>query len=378
MKKKITAALACAIIVLSLAGCSKNEGTPESSPNSSNTESSSKGERSSEDVNSSDESKPSESDPDESKPESSSGENSKDSSTESTPESKPEEQQPVDPIDWSTVPYADELDFIVVDYKDGVKINEYRGKETILKIPETINGKKVLLLEALIFPSNIKGLSIPNSVTIIPSVLINPLAYDFQSVVLPDKYYTVNAPKFLDLSKEAYTDDKTVFTYLGNTYQMPEDFIKLHDALYPGTGKILVSKDGKLKKVSIAIKDVVIPDNVTSIEEGAFSNCDLIEDITIPGKITEIHGNKDAIPFLAIFYRCPNLKSVTFAEGVTKIDGYIFNICPKLETITLPDTLTHLDKDSLSGIPKQAQVTYKGVTYKSNQLDSLYKAVNGN
>ncbi len=89
--KKITAALACAMIVLSLAGCSKNEGTPESSPNSSNTESSDKGESSySESVNSSDESKPEESKPSESKPDESKPNESKPS------ESKPDESKPTE------------------------------------------------------------------------------------------------------------------------------------------------------------------------------------------------------------------------------------------------------------------------------------------
>ncbi len=388
MKKKITAALVCAAMVLSLAGCAGDKqfdgffdgvydnNSGESKPTSSK-QTSSKPTSSKSTSSKSEESKPEESKPDESKP-------AESSSAESTPESKPEEQQPVDPIDWSTVPYVDELDFLYEEVEGGVMITEYRGSETILKIPETINGKTVVALaERGVVPYSAIGLSIPNSVTVFPRFLIQ--YRDLQSVVLPDNYNgstddwgrLVPTPEFLDDYEEERTKEKTVFTYLGKTYQMPEDLIKLKDALYPGTGKILVSEDGVLTKVSIAIKDVVIPDNVTSIGEGAFENCDLIEDITIPGRITEINGDGRGIR--DIFYNCPNLKSVTFAEGVTKIDGNIFYMCPKLETITLPDSLTHLGEAWLSGgAPKYLQVTYKGVTYKSNQLPNLYKAVNGN
>ncbi len=450
MKKKITAALACAIIVLSLAGCADQEsGRDDSKSERSSKEKSSY----SEDVNSSgdskpDESKPSESDPDESKPESSSGESSNGSSTESKPE-KP----PVETVDWSKIEYAEDLDFIVEDAEGGVVITQYIGTATQVKIPQTINGKTVVTLGRTrqmdeyftLFPSNVTDVNIPNSVTD-----INKYAFEkhenIKSVVLPDNYVT-DSYAFLSNCPSK----NTVYTFLGNTYCLPDDKIKLQDALFPGTGKMWIrDSDNSLLRVSITIKDVVIPDNVTSLSENAFYNCDLIENITIPVDLISFRTRRNGgnVEFTeqgthAYFNNCPNLKSVTFAEGVTKLEtndteeqaivdmdhpdnarGIFYN-CPKLETINLPESLTEIGVNAFAGCtalksmtipgnvkelkigtflgctalesvtlpdgltrisencfgeepPKNLQVTYKGVTYKSNQLPNLYRVVNGN
>lgn len=446
MKKKITAALACAIIVLSLAGCADQEsGRDDSKSERSSKEKSSY----SEDVNSSGESKPSESDPDESKPESSSGESSNGSSAESKPE-KP----PVETVDWSKIEYAEDLDFIVEDAEGGVVIAQYIGTETKVKIPQTINGKTVVTLGKnwkmgesyqTLFPSNVTDVNIPNSVTDIKKYAFDK-CNSLKSVVIPENYVT-DSYAFLSNCPSK----NTVYTFLGNTYCLPDDEIKLKDALFPGTGKMWIrDSDSSLVRVSITIKDVVIPDNVTSLSENAFYNCDLIENITIPVDLISFRTRRNggSVKFTeqgthAYFNNCPNLKSVTFAEGVTKLetndteeqaidDMYhpdnargIFYNCPKLETINLPESLTEIGVNAFAGCtalksmtipgnvkelktgtflgctalesvtlpdgltkiseycfgkepPKNLQVTYKGVTYKSNQLPNLYRVVNGN
>lgn len=46
---------------------------------------------------------------------------------------------------------SDNKDFIISDYKSGVCINKYLGKEENIKIPDTLDGKKVIKLGAYIY-----------------------------------------------------------------------------------------------------------------------------------------------------------------------------------------------------------------------------------
>lgn len=127
MKKKILAALICAALALTMTACSEKE-----DPNDNSSKDKSSKSSVTEGV-----STPSDSD-------------NSSSETSSTADSKPEESKPEETstpagsgIDWGSVPYADELDFMTDNYKDGVRIIQYLGSESVLKIPETIDGKKV-------------------------------------------------------------------------------------------------------------------------------------------------------------------------------------------------------------------------------------------
>ncbi len=59
-----------------------------------------------------------------------------------------------------------------------------------------------------------------------------------------------------------------------------------------------------------------IPDGVTSIDDGAFKNCTLLESITIPDSVTSI-GSK-------AFSKCTSLESITIPDGITSIGRNAF------------------------------------------------------
>jgi hypothetical protein len=73
------------------------------------------------------------------------------------------------------------------------------------------------------------------------------------------------------------------------------------------------------------LTSVTIPESVTSIENDAFHNCYSLTSVTIPGSVTSI-GN-DA------FYYCSSLTSVTIPESVTRIGNYAFYNCRSLTSI---------------------------------------------
>ena len=82
------------------------------------------------------------------------------------------------------------------------------------------------------------------------------------------------------------------------------------------------------------IKNIVIPNSVTFINDYVFSGFSGLKSITIPNSVTSIGEYA--------FFECDGLTSVTIPEGVTNIGNNSFNKCTNLEKVTLPNTLTSI------------------------------------
>lgn len=77
-----------------------------------------------------------------------------------------------------------------------------------------------------------------------------------------------------------------------------------------------------------------IPDSVTCIEWGAFSECKNLESIHIPDSVKEVGG--------FAFEECSNLTSLTIPDGVTKINYGMAAECEKLASIKFPDSINSI------------------------------------
>ena len=67
------------------------------------------------------------------------------------------------------------------------------------------------------------------------------------------------------------------------------------------------------------VKDLVIPNSVTSIGSHAFYYCSGLTSVTIPNSVTSIGHSA--------FYKCSALTSVTIGNSVTSIGEYAFEDC---------------------------------------------------
>lgn len=98
-------------------------------------------------------------------------------------------------------------------------------------------------------------------------------------------------------------------------------------------------------------ENVVIPDGITSIDDGAFENYDKIKTIVIPESVTYIGDNafKNCISLETVvlpqnlkylgtraFKDCKNLKSIVINENIETIEFGILEGCNSLESLTLP------------------------------------------
>jgi hypothetical protein len=83
--------------------------------------------------------------------------------------------------------------------------------------------------------------------------------------------------------------------------------------------------------------DFVIPDEVTSIGNGAFVNCTNLTSVTIPNRVTSI--GDDA------FSSCSGLISISIGNGVTSIGEYVFTGCSNLVSVIVETNNTNYSSD---------------------------------
>ena len=105
------------------------------------------------------------------------------------------------------------------------------------------------------------------------------------------------------------------------------------------------------------LKNILIPNSVTSIGESAFQGCRDLTSITIPNSVTSIGGS--AFSFCtgltsitipnsvtsigyAAFSGCSGLTSITIPNSVTTIGYYAFEYCSGLTSITIPNSVTSI------------------------------------
>lgn len=119
-----------------------------------------------------------------------------------------------------------------------------------------------------------------------------------------------------------------------------------------------------------SLKNIVIPDGVTSIGERAFSSCGLT-DIMIPENVEYIGEGA--------FHGCEKLESIVIPDGITSIGDYTFCECSSLTDITLPESVESIgkhafEKSAITNITLSDKVTSIGESAfaQCNRLTDVY------
>ena len=103
------------------------------------------------------------------------------------------------------------------------------------------------------------------------------------------------------------------------------------------------------------VKDLVIPNSVTSIGNYAFYGCSGLTSVTIPNSVTSIADYA--------FEHCSGLTSVTIPNSVTSIGEFAFSDCSGLTSVIIPNSVTSIGACAFSGCSGLTSVTIpNGVT----------------
>jgi hypothetical protein len=135
-----------------------------------------------------------------------------------------------------------------------------------------------------------------------------------------------------------------------------------------------------------------IPDSVTKIENGAFSDCSNLTSIEFPEGLISIgdYAFEDCEGLISIelpeslvsignfaFMGCSNLISIELPEGLTTIGKLAFSACYSLETIKIPKGVTKIEQSTFSHceslrliqIPSTVTKIYNNaITYTNNAM----------
>ena len=131
------------------------------------------------------------------------------------------------------------------------------------------------------------------------------------------------------------------------------------------------------------LKEVVFPNDVSSIGLGAFSFNTVIERVTLPNGLKEISNmafdgckaleeivipdNVESIGVSTFMY-CERLTLVVIPSKVTTLCSQSFAYCKNLETISLPKSLTTIKGSSFSNCNKLSNVKYEGTEADKGEM----------
>ncbi len=97
-----------------------------------------------------------------------------------------------------------------------------------------------------------------------------------------------------------------------------------------------------------SLKSFVFPQNISTIENGAFAGCSGIERIELPNTLTSIGENA--------FAECTSLVDMTIPQNVTEISQGAFMGCG-FETLTLPMNLKTIEKNCFNSCGNLKEIT---------------------
>lgn len=89
-----------------------------------------------------------------------------------------------------------------------------------------------------------------------------------------------------------------------------------------------------------AIENVILPEGLTNLGEGAFSQCEKLTSVVFPKSLSAI-GER-------AFNNCTSLTKIEMPTGLTVIGSDAFNGCTSLEEVSIPATVREIGRDAFN------------------------------
>lgn len=189
----------------------------------------------------------------------------------------------------SIVSSAAELDFKTSINEDGtIAVYGYTGTDEKVIIPPTIDGKNVTAIGKCCFEDNLT----------------------IKEVVLPDTIRIIDY--------KAFADCKNL-----ETINFPDNLETIGDYAF--------TTCHSLKSIDLK--------NVKKLDECSFQLCISLEEIYVPGSVATVPDHA--------FHGCHSVKTLTFGEGVKKIESTAALNSFSIEKITIPKSVTEIGEYAL-------------------------------
>ena len=157
----------------------------------------------------------------------------------------------------------------------------------------------------------------------------------------------------------------------GENYPYADDYYNYSNPLYK-TGSLYLLDD-----IETEIIDLIIPQSVKSISDGAFFGIKRITSVTIPNSVETIGKYSFGMSGLTsvtipnsvtsigkgVFWGCKDLISATLSNNITSIEESAFQGCTGLTSMIIPNSVTAIDSQAFYGCSGLTSVTIgSGVT----------------
>ena len=172
----------------------------------------------------------------------------------------------------------------------------------------------------------IESVEIPNSVTSIGDNAFNG-CQDLERIEIPNSVTSIGKDAFVYCSKLSRVDISDISSWLGISFGN----YAANPLVY---GKYLYLNGEELKRL-------IIPDEISKINDYAFYNCRSLTSIEIPNSVTSI-GN-------SAFSGCSCLTNIEIPNSVTSIGKFTFYNCSSLERIEIPNSVTSIENGTFCG-----------------------------
>ena len=221
---------------------------------------------------------------------------------------------------------------ILPDTVEYIDVNAFYGCEELTRVRWSAGLKKID--EGAFRYTGLETLVLPEGVTILGA---NAFSYtNLKSVSLPSTVAKMTATNeksdanpfaFCENLEEIYVaEGNKVYKSEGNCVMRRED-----NTLVVGckASKIpsYTEHIGRSAFQGAALESVALPEGVTSIEDSAFAHNDRLKEITLPQSLTSIGKT--------VFFWCAALESIALPDGVTSVGDKAFSTCISLKELAL-------------------------------------------
>ena len=264
---------------------------------------------------------------------------------------------------------SDSEELVYGDYKysivnNSVTIDSYIGSDSVVIVPDNIDGYDVTEIERYAFAgcTNVKEIKLPETLETIGYYAFGRCT-GLESIKIPSKVKTIGEKAFgycsslkdIDLPESIET---LGLGFIGGTQieeiQIPKSLKSGSSALYganelkkvefeEGTETIItgICEVNYFNYSENKIEEIIIPDGVTEIERYAFVGCTNVKEINLPETL-------ETIGYYA-FGSCTGLESIKIPSKVKTIGYHAFEYCSSLKMIILPESVESIGTDAFSG-----------------------------